>query len=251
MNGLFDITGHVAVVTGGNRGLGQAMARGLIDAGAKVAIWGRDTVRNAEAAADLGAAAIAVQCDVMVPEEVDRAMAETVAALGRLDSCFANAGGSGQRGPFLDLPAETWRTTMDLNFTSVVSSFQAATRQFLAQGGGGKLVVTSSLAALLGLPGGAYSASKAAVSGLVRTLAIELGPKGIIVNAILPGFIETEMSSDTPQAFQDACRRRTASGRIGNLDDMRGIAVFLASDASRLITGQSIVMDAGHSVFPM
>lgn len=251
MSGLFDLTGHVAVVTGGNRGLGLAMARGLIGAGAKVAIWARDAERNAAAARDLGENALAVQCDVLDEAQVDRAMDETFAALGRLDSCFANAGGSGRRGPFLELPTEAWRDTMDLNVTSVISTFKAATHRFAEQGGGGKLVATSSLAALLGLPAGAYSASKAALTGLVRSLAIELGPQQIVVNAILPGFIETELSTDTPKWFQDGCRRRTASGQVGTLDDMQGIAVFLASDASRLITGQTIVMDAGHSVFPM
>jgi NAD(P)-dependent dehydrogenase (short-subunit alcohol dehydrogenase family) len=133
----------------------------------------------------------------------------------------------------------------------VVYTFQAATRQFMAQGSGGSLIVTSSVAALLGVPGGGYSATKAAVSGLVRSLAVELAPAGIRANAILPGFIETEMSLNTPKAFQEACLRRTPSGKLGSVDDMAGAAVFLAGPASRYMTGQSLVIDGGQSIFPM
>lgn len=254
MNDLFDLTGRVALVTGGNAGLGLGMACGLAKAGASVAVWGRKADRNGEAVARLralGADAEGFTCDVMDPEAVKAAMAETVSRFGRLDACFANAGGSGIRKPFLDLEPADWAYTQRLNVDSVVSTFNAAARQFVAQKTGGKLVVTSSIAALLGLPGGSYSATKAAVSGLIRSLAIELAPLGIQANAILPGFIETEMSLNTPKAFQDACKRRTASGKLGTLEDMEGIAVFLASPASNLITGQSIVIDGGQSIFPM
>jgi NAD(P)-dependent dehydrogenase (short-subunit alcohol dehydrogenase family) len=112
--------------------------------------------------------------------------------------------------------------------------------------------VTSSVAALLGLPNSAgYCMTKAAVTGLVRSLAIELGPNGIQVNAILPGFIETEMSLNTPKAFQEGCRRRVASGTIGRLEDMEGIAVYLASRRSDFMTGQTLVLDGGHTIFPL
>ena len=252
---MFDLSEHVALVTGGNAGLGLGMARGLAKAGADIAIWGRNRERNAAACAELealGATAAAFDCDVTDYTAVDRAMAETLDCFGRLDSCFANAGGSGARGPLLGLPPEAWQQTMDLNFHSVVSTFRVAARQFTAQGSGGRLVVTSSIAALLGIPGGGgYSASKAAVAGLVRALAVELAPTGITANAILPGYIETEMSLDTPQAFRDAPLRRTPSGRIGTLEDLEGIAVFLASAESRLMTGQSLVLDGAHTIYPM
>lgn len=254
MNQLFDLTGKVVLVTGGNAGLGLGMARGLAKAGASIAVWGRKAERNAEAVLqlrDLGVEAAGFVCDVMDPAAVDGAMADTIARFGRLDACFANAGGAGIRKPFLDLEADDWSYTQRLNVDSVVSTFRAAARQFAKQKTGGKLVVTSSIAAVLGLPGGSYSATKAAVSGLVRSLAIELAPLGIQANAILPGFIETEMSLNTPKAFQDACKRRTASGKLGTLEDMEGLAVFLASPASNLITGQSIVIDGGQSIFPM
>jgi NAD(P)-dependent dehydrogenase (short-subunit alcohol dehydrogenase family) len=250
----FDLSGHVALVTGGNGGLGIGMARGLAAAGARVAIWGRNAERNraaTEAIEALGASAAGFTCDVTDPEQVSNAMEQTIARFGRLDSCFANAGGSGVRKPFTQLSPGDWQSTLDLNLNSVVYTFQAATRQFMVQQSGGSLVVTSSIAALLGVPGGGYSATKAAVSGLVRSLAVELAPAGIRANAILPGFIETEMSLNTPKAFQEACLRRTPSGKLGTIDDMAGAAVFLAGPASRFVTGQSLVIDGGQSIFPM
>ncbi len=252
---MFDLTGHVAVVTGGNGGLGLAMAKGLVKAGASVAIWGRDAGKNAAAVAvlaDLGGDAAAFVCDVTDRAMIDAAMAETLARFGRVDSLFANAGGSGARGPFHTLTEDQWAATNALNYGSVVASFQAATKHFIERGGGGKLIVTSSVAGIIGIPmGSGYSATKAAVSGLVRSLAVELGRAGVQVNAILPGFIETEMSLDTPQYFQDACKRRSVSGEIGKLEDMEGIAVFLASRESRFMTGQSLVIDGGHTIHPM
>lgn len=250
---FFDLTGHVAIVTGGNAGLGLGMARGLAKAGANVAVWGRSEERNGEAAGELRALGVQAEgfaCDVTDPKAVATSIAATVERFGRIDSCFANAGGSGARKPFTDMTPEDWNFALDLNLNSVVHSFRSASKQMIAQGTGGKLVVTSSIAALLGLPGGPYSATKAAVTGLARSLGVELAPAGIQCNAVLPGFIETEMSLNTPQAFQDACLRRTPSGKLGTLEDMEGIAVFLASQQSNLITGQTIVIDGGQSVFP-
>jgi NAD(P)-dependent dehydrogenase (short-subunit alcohol dehydrogenase family) len=150
------------------------------------------------------------------------------------------------------LSAEDWQATIDLNIGSVIATFQLAITHWLEARSAGKLVVTSSVAAVMGLPMAAgYSMTKAAVEGLVRSLAIEYARAGIQANAILPGFIETEMSMDTPQAFRDAVLRRAASGRIGQLEDMEGIAVYLASRESRFMTGQSLILDGGHTIFPM
>jgi NAD(P)-dependent dehydrogenase (short-subunit alcohol dehydrogenase family) len=254
MTGMFNLDGHVALVTGGNAGLGLGMARGLAKAGASIAIWGRNKDRNKDAADELSGFGISAQgfeCDVTDPLAVEAAMGATIDHFGKLDSCFANAGGSGIRKPFVSLDAEEWQFNVDLNLNSVASTFRAAIRHYIKQKTGGKLVVTSSIAALLGLPGGGYSATKAAVAGLIRSLGVEYAPAGIQANAILPGFIETEMSLNTPKAFQDACLRRTASGKLGTIEDMEGIAVFLASPASNFITGQSIVIDGGQSVYPM
>jgi NAD(P)-dependent dehydrogenase (short-subunit alcohol dehydrogenase family) len=252
---IFDLEGHVALVTGGNGGLGLAMAKGLVKSGANIAIWGRNADKNAQAVAELealGGTAAAFACDVTDAQSSADAFAATIAHFGKINSCFANAGGSGVRGPFHTMTTADWTTTIDLNLQSVVTTFQLAVKHWLERGTPGKLVVTSSVAGIIGIPGGTgYSTTKAAVQGLVRALAIEYGRAGIQANAILPGFIETEMSLDTPQHFQDACKRRAASGEIGKLEDMEGIAVYLASPESKYMTGQCLIIDGGHTIFPM
>ncbi len=252
---IFNLDGHVALVTGGNGGLGLAMARGLAKAGATIAIWGRNPQKNADAIAalrEMGAAADVFECDVTDVDSCVRAFDETLKRFGKIDSCFANAGGSGVRGPFHTLSNDDWRESNDLNVTSVINCFRLSIAHWLENGAPGKLVVTSSIAGLIGIPMAApYCATKAAVQGLVRNLAIEYGRSGIQANAILPGFIETEMSLNTPQHFQDSARRRAASGEIGCLEDMEGIAVYLASKESRFMTGQCLILDGGHTIFPM
>jgi NAD(P)-dependent dehydrogenase (short-subunit alcohol dehydrogenase family) len=252
---IFDLNGHVALMTGGNGGLGLAMAKGLVKAGASVAIWGRNEAKNA-AAVDvltaMGGTAAAFACDVTNTGASARAFAATIERFGKIDSAFANAGGSGVRGPFHKLTDEDWRQSVDLNLSSVNATFRLAIAHWLEAKSPGKLIVTSSIAAMIGIPMATpYSATKAAVQGLIRGLAIEYARAGIQANAILPGFIETEMSLDTPQAFQDGAKRRAASGEIGKLEDMEGIAVYLASPQSRFMTGQCLVLDGGHTIFPL
>jgi NAD(P)-dependent dehydrogenase (short-subunit alcohol dehydrogenase family) len=252
---IFDLSDHVAVITGGNAGLGLAMGKGLVKAGARIAIWGRNTQKNADAVAVLqamGGIAAAFECDVTDDASATAAFAATLEHFGTVDSFFANAGGSGVRGPFHKMSRADWAATTDLNVQSVITSFQCAIGHWLEAKKPGSLVVTSSIAGLMGIPmATGYSTTKAAVAGLVRGLAIEYGRAGIRANAILPGFIETEMSLDTPQHFQDSARRRAASGEIGRLEDMEGIAVFLAGKESRFMTGQCIILDGGHTIFPM
>ncbi len=252
---IFDLSSHVALVTGGNGGLGLAMAKGLVKAGASVAIWGRNGDKNEAAVAALeamGGRAAAFSCDVTDSASCEAAFAAALAHFGRIDSCFANAGGAGARGPFHKLSDKDWESSNALNVGSVITSFQLSIRHWLENKLPGKLIVTSSIAGLIGIPQSSpYSATKAAVQGLVRSLAIEYGRAGIQANAILPGFIETEMSLDTPQYFQDGCKRRAASGEIGQLEDMEGIAVYLASPESRFLTGQCIILDGGHTIFPL
>jgi NAD(P)-dependent dehydrogenase (short-subunit alcohol dehydrogenase family) len=251
---IFDLADHVALVTGGNGGLGLAMARGLAKAGASIAVWGRNPEKNADAVSELralGSDAEAFACDVTDTADCNQAFLQTIERFGSIDSCFANAGGSGVRGPFHSLTNQDWQVSNDLNVASVINCFRLAVSHWLERGASGKLIVTSSVAGVIGIPFAApYCTTKAAVQGLVRNLAIEYGRAGIQANAILPGFIETEMSLNTPQQFQDSARRRAASGEIGKLEDMEGIAVFLASRESRFMTGQCIIMDGGHTIFP-
>ena len=252
---MFDLSGTVSIVTGGNGGLGLAMARGLVKCGSAIAIWGRNPEKNASALEELrelGADAAAFECDVTDEEQVSKAFEATIERFQKVDACFANAGGAGFRGPSNLVGRKAWLDTIDLNLMSVVQTFSPVTQHMLERGEGGKLVVTSSIAAHMGTAGAAgYSTTKAAVCGLVQALAVELGRAGIQVNAILPGYIETEMSLSGGESLAKAARRRSASGQIGTLEDMEGIAVFLASKHSDFITGQSIVLDGGHTIFPM
>jgi NAD(P)-dependent dehydrogenase (short-subunit alcohol dehydrogenase family) len=252
---MFDLSGHTSIVTGGNGGVGLAFCRGLVKCGANVAIWGRNAEKNASAVAelkDLGGTAEAFVADVTKEDQIAAAFEATLARFDKVDSCFANAGGGGYRGFSHKTDRQTWLDTIDLNLMSVVQTWAPVTDHMMERGEGGRLIVTSSVAAIMGTGGAAgYSTTKAAVLGLVQALAVELGRTGIRVNAVLPGFIETEMSLSTSQAFQDSARRRSAIGRIGKLEDMEGVAVFLASQHSDFMTGQGIVMDGGHTIFPM
>jgi NAD(P)-dependent dehydrogenase (short-subunit alcohol dehydrogenase family) len=252
---MFDLNGHVALITGGNGGIGLAFARGLVKSGATVAIWARNTDKNDAALAELkslGGQVEAFVCDVTDESQVDDAFAATLAHFGKVDSCFANAGGAGVRGYLHRIDTKSWNSAVDLNVNSVVNTFRPVIAHLLERKAPGKLVVTSSIAALMGMGGAAsYSATKAAVVGLVRALAVELGPNGISANALLPGYIESDLTANTPQAFKDGAMRRSCLGRVGAVEDMEGVAVFLASRHSDYMTGHGLVMDGGHTIYPM
>lgn len=255
MVNLFDLTGKVALVTGGNSGIGLAFAKGLVKAGAKVAIWGRNAEKNADALQqlkDLGGEVSAFICDVTDEMQVNQTFEETIVKFGKIDICFANAGGSSKQGLFHKTTTEEWQAAIDLNLTSVVNTYKPVIAHLIARKAAGKLIVTSSAAAVMGMGYAAgYGTTKAAVMGLTRALAVELGRNHIQVNAVLPGYIETEMSVNTPQAFKDAALRRSVSGTAGTLEQMEGVAVFLASKYSDYMTGQGIILDGGHTIHPM
>ena len=248
----FDLGGKVALVTGGNAGLGLAMATALAEAGADVCLWGRDQERNLAAAAALGRAGrrvLAVACDVADEAAVEGAFAETVQALGRVDACFANAGADGLA-PFAELSLAEWRRVVAVNADGTFLTLRAAARHMVERGGGGSLVATSSIAAIGGRPGRAhYTAAKGALLSLVRSLAVELGRFGIRANALLPGSIETEMAAIAPD--RERIRRRVAErvplGRPGAPHELGGIAIYLASDASSYHTGDLLVVDGGYT----
>lgn len=251
---LFDLTGRVALVTGGNGGIGLGMAEGLAAAGADVCIWGRSDDKNEAAVAGLAAHGTRVEAmvvDVADEAAVDDAFAATVERLGRVDACFANAGIIGAGSRFADVTGEEWRAVTAINLDGVFLTFRAAVRHLMDRGEGGSLVATSSLSSVLGMPrGSAYSSSKAAVSALVRSIAVEYGRYGIRANAILPGWIETDMTAGimSDERFSRSQLNRTSLKRWGRPDDFAGIAVYLASDASRFHTGGTIVIDGGYLV---
>lgn len=253
---LFDLTDKVAIVTGGNGGIGLSYAKGLVKAGAKVAIWGRNAEKNESAKKeleDMGGEIMTFAADLTNASDAQEAFQATTAHFGKVDICFANAGGAGPQGKRLHQISEAdWNGIIDLNLNSVVNTYKPVIAHLLEREAPGKLIVTSSIAALIGTGFSAgYGTTKSAVLGLTRSLAVELGNKGIQVNAILPGYIETEMSLKAPEAFRDATLRRSCSGKNGTLEQMEGIAVFLASKSSDFMTGQSIVLDGGHTIFPL
>lgn len=251
---FFNLKEKVAIITGGNGGIGLAYAKGLVKAGAKVAIWGRNESKNLKAIEELqklGGDVAVFAADVTDIDQVQSAFDATIAKFGKVDICFANAGSAGPTKSLHKLPDEAWNKLLDINLNSVVYTYRLVIKHLLEREAPGKLIVTSSIAALVGSGYAAgYSATKAAVLGLTRSLAVELGKKGIQVNAILPGFVGTEMTDNAPDVFLDGVKRRSCSGKLGTVDQMEGVAVFLASASSDFITGQNIVMDGGHMVYP-
>ncbi|MCJ7726798.1 MAG: SDR family oxidoreductase [Acidimicrobiia bacterium] len=246
---LFDLDGKVAVVTGGNRGIGLGIAEGLAAAGATVAIWSRDAARNTAAAASLGSGAGGFVCDVTDPDSVEAAMEATVARFGKVDVLFANAGiGSAAR--FQDLDEEEWQRVLDADLSGVYRVVRAVVRHLQGRGEGGSIVLTASVFGSRGLPYSPhYSAAKGGVVNLGRSLAIFLARDRIRVNVLSPGWVATEMTESTRghEKSNAATIERTPMRRWGEPADFAGPAVFLASDASRFMTGAELVIDGGFS----
>ncbi|MBI3918565.1 MAG: SDR family oxidoreductase [Betaproteobacteria bacterium] len=252
----FDLTGKVALVTGGNAGIGFGMAEALAQAGAAVCICGTNEGRNSSAVEKLrayGATALAVRCDVGDETAVERAFSEAMAGLGRIDACFANAGvlGAGVTS-FVDMTADEWRRVMRIDLDGAFFTLRAAARRMMEGGRGGSLVVMSSIAANSGQPRGEhYAAAKGGLISIVRSLAVELARHGIRANAILPGWIDTTMTETMLRSkrFVEKVLPRVPLRRWGTPADLGGIAVYLASDASAYHTGDALLIDGGYSKF--
>lgn len=254
MTQMFDLTGRVVVVTGGNGGIGLGMARAMAAAGAEISVWGRNGSKNdaaVEELAALGPRATAQVVDVADPEQVGSAMAATVAAHGRLDSLFANAGTFGPV-PFVDQTLEGWRSVMSVNLDGAFLCLQAAARQLVDQGEGGSLVAVSSTSAVHGAAANqAYSCSKTALLALMRGLAVEFARHGIRANSLLPGWTETDMTAPLQgwDTFMQATTARTPVRRWGTPQDMGAAAVFLADPTLTFHTGDCLTVDGGYTVF--
>jgi NAD(P)-dependent dehydrogenase (short-subunit alcohol dehydrogenase family) len=257
---LFDLSGRVAVVTGGNGGIGLGYAEGLAAHGCAVSIWGRNAEKNATAAERLRALGGKVQtliCDVADAGQAARATEATLAEFGRIDGCFANAGiGGGGRTAFADRSEEEWRRMFAVNLDGVFHSFQPIVRHMIARAKGGdgfgRLVATSSMSTRFGTARNEhYAASKAAINSLIQALAVEHARYGITANAILPGWIDTEMTEplQANDKFMTNVMPRIPVRRFGTPQDFAGIAVYLMSGASTYHTADAIVIDGGYSVF--
>lgn len=252
---MFDLSGKVGLVTGGNGGIGLGFAEGLAEHGAGVCIWGTNEDKNAAAKEQLlgyGGQVEALQCDVSDENQVVEAFAKTVEAFGRVDSCFANAGVGGGGAQFDAMTHEEWHRVFKVNMDGVMFTFREAVKHMKASGRGGSLVVTSSGTARFGAAGSEhYSATKAGVIALIQSLAIGQARYGIRANAIIPGWIETAMTERAfaTEVFQTRVMRRIPQRRWGTPTDFRGIAVYFASDESSYHTGDTIAIDGGVSHF--
>ncbi len=257
---MFDLGGRVAVITGGNGGIGLGIAQALASAGCNVSIWGRNAEKNKAAAATMAAGPGKVDirvCDVTDSASVRDAMKATLDTFGRLDGCFANAGiGGGGRRAFIERTEEEWRTMFATNLDGVFHVFQAAARHMTERANNGdrfgRLVATSSLASLFGTARNEhYAATKAAINALVRALAVELARYGVTANAILPGWIKSDMTAKimSDEKFVGNVMPRIPMRRFGEPSDFGGIAVYLMSGASSYHTADCFVIDGGYTAF--
>lgn len=252
MSKAFDLSGRVAIVTGGNGGIGLGMAQGLAQAGAAVLIAGRNAGKNAaavKALESLGAKAAAVEADVTV-QAACRALVEVVLdRFGRLDILVNNAGINIRKQP-QEYTLEEWKSVLDTNLTSAFLCSQAAYPAMLTAGGG-KIINIGSMLSIFGAAfTGPYGASKGGIVQLSKSLACAWAKDNIQVNAVLPGWIDTELTrqarKDVP-GLHERVLARTPAGRWGDPKDFAGIAVFLASSAADFVTGAAIPVDGGYS----
>ncbi len=250
---LFDLSGRVAVVTGGNGGIGLGMARGLARAGAAVAVAGRNQEKSAAAVAELealGAEAAAVPVEVTAEASCRAMVTATVERFGRLDILVNNAGTNIRKQPE-DYALQEWETVLGTNLTSAFVCAQAAYPE-MCKAGGGKIINIGSMMSIFGAAfAPAYAASKGGIVQLTKALATAWAKDNIQVNAVLPGWIDTELTRQARaqiDGLHEKVEARTPAGHWGHPDDHAGIAVFLASGASDFVTGTAIPVDGGYSV---
>lgn len=244
----FKLDGKVAVVTGASRGLGQGMALGLAEAGADImAVDVLDCSETQSQIREFGGNCEKLEVDLTTVGTPERVVSSTVEAFGELDILVNNAGII-RRAPFLEFSEKDWDDVMDLNIKAVFLLSQSAARQMIQQGKGGRII---SVASMLSFQGGirvpSYTSSKSAVMGLTRLMACELGPQGIICNAIAPGYMATDNTKplrEDPERSK-AILDRIPMGRWGTPNDLQGLVVFLASEASCYVNGYTIAVDGG------
>lgn len=255
INSTFDLSGKSILVTGGNSGIGLGMAEAVAEAGADVCIWSRNEERNKAAVEKLekhGHKAFSLTCDVSDQKQIEECFSQTVNLLGKVDTCFANAGNAWLGTPFHEMTLEEWHAIFGVNIDGVFFTLKSTLAHMVEQGNGGSIVITSSLSAKFGMPTGEhYAATKAGVIAIVRAIAVEYARYGIRANAILPGWIETNMTAQLfdNEKFVGKIMPRIPQRRWGIPRDFGPIATYFASDASAYHTGDAVVIDGGYSCF--
>ena len=242
-----DLTGKTAFVTGSTRGIGFAIAHALHKAGAKVAIVGRDRAKAEAVATQLGKGAAGFACDVAVGSQVDAAIAETEKTLGPIDILVNNAGLT-RDNLILRMSEEEWDAVLAANLKGAYFTIKAVTKGMMKRRSG-RIINITSVVGITGNKGQAnYAASKAGLIGLTKSVAREYASRNILVNAVAPGFIETDMTSALPDEAKAAMLGGVSLGRPGRPEDIAGAVLFLASDLAGYITGQVLAVDGGMTV---
>ena len=251
---MFSLSGKSAIVTGagkGGRGIGRGIALALAGAGADVLITSRSDIADAEAVAEAvretGRKGVAFQCDVTVKEQVEALLDYAYTEFDKLDILVNNAGLT-RDGLLLRMSEDNWDAVLDANLKGTFLCTQAAAKRMI-KARTGRIINITSIMGQIGNPGQAnYSASKAGIIGFTRTVARELGSRGVTVNAVAPGFIETQMTDTLPAELKDKTLEKIPLGRLGSVEDVGAVVAFLASDEAGYITGQTLTVDGGMTV---
>jgi NAD(P)-dependent dehydrogenase (short-subunit alcohol dehydrogenase family) len=256
--GLFDLTGKVALITGGNGGIGLGFARGIAKQGGSIAIWARSAQKNEAAKAELETFGVRVetyQVDVTAEQAVIDGFEKLLADFGRVDSVFANSGMAATTRSVLELTSDEYHGLINLNLHGSFYVLREGARHMVKRAAagepGGSLVACGSLSMFMGLPGKQhYAGAKAALGAQVRAFAVEFAPHGIRANAIAPGYVSTPMTGDGTTQIDAFMASKTPMARAGVPEDFEGIAAYLASDASSFHSGDTIVIDGAYLIRP-
>lgn len=250
----FDMTGKVAIVTGGATGIGRGIAEGLADAAADIVIASRRLEKCEEACEEIskrtGVKTLPHRCDITNKHEIHALVDDVVKEFGHIDILVNNSGIGGSEKPILEMVEEDWDNAMDTNLKGVFTLSQAVVRKMCERGKGGKVINVASIGALVAFPNmSAYCASKGGCMQLTKVMALEWARYNIQVNAILPGYFDTPLNKDffSTDIGQKIIKQHIPMRRLAQIEEVKGAAILLASEASSFMTGSAIVIDGGHS----
>ncbi|MBL7211350.1 MAG: SDR family oxidoreductase [Desulfobacteraceae bacterium] len=250
----FDLTDKIAIVTGSATGIGRGIAEGLADAGAGIVIAARRLDRCKEACKEItertGVQTLPHRCDITNNDEIEALVTDVIGDLGRIDILVNNSGTGGSEKPILKMTDDDWSTVIDTNLRGVFSLSRAVASKMVERGKGGKIINVTSIGSLIGWPNmSAYCASKGGCLQLTKVMALEWARYDIQVNAIMPGYFETPMNTEffSTEAGERAIKSSIPMKRIGQIEEMKGVAILLASQASSFMTGSAVVVDGGHT----